>query len=178
MCILRYMPRNCPLASWTVAVLWYTPAIRRSNSDPTTTTSFAFAAAASRSDDGPGIGSARSKRAASSFWQKYGPRNSSGRQTTCAPCFAAAAMAASAFAKFAALSAEHDICTRPMVKASFVIRPSSFGLRAWSRAGSLLYRSHLPPPHRANDEGRRTNDDRKEHHQHPEGNPRLPAERG
>ena len=32
---------------------------------------------------GPGIGSARSKSAASSRWQKYGERNSSGRQTTC-----------------------------------------------------------------------------------------------
>ena len=90
-----------------MAVLWYTPGIRFSNSDPTTTTLFAFAAAASRSDDGPGIGSARSNRAASSCWQKYGPRNSSGRQTTCAPCLAASAMAASAFARFVGASGAH-----------------------------------------------------------------------
>jgi hypothetical protein len=35
--------------------------------------------------DGPGMGSARSKRRRSSRWQKYCVRKSSGRQTTCAP---------------------------------------------------------------------------------------------
>ena len=40
---------------------------------------------ASASVVGPGIGSARSNRAASSTWQKYWVRNSSGRQATCAP---------------------------------------------------------------------------------------------
>ena len=48
-----------------------------------------------------GIGSALSNRRISSVWQKYGPVNSSGRQTICAPAFAAAAIAASALASMA-----------------------------------------------------------------------------
>jgi hypothetical protein len=44
--------------------------MRFSKSEPTTTTPLLFAAAASRASLGPGIGSARSNSAASSFWQK------------------------------------------------------------------------------------------------------------
>ena len=39
--------------------------------------------------EGPGMVSARSNVAASSLWQKYGERKSSGRQTTRAPAAAA-----------------------------------------------------------------------------------------
>ena len=42
--------------------------------------------------DFPGISSASSKFLCSSVWQKYCDRKSSGRQTICAPCFAASRM--------------------------------------------------------------------------------------
>ena len=38
MCILRYLPAMLPSRSSTTAVLWYSPAARRSNSEPTSTT--------------------------------------------------------------------------------------------------------------------------------------------
>ena len=59
------------------------------------------------------MGSARSKTAGSSFWQKYCERNSSCRQTIWAPCWAASAMRATAVRRLAAGSAAQAICTRP-----------------------------------------------------------------
>ena len=52
------------------ALLWYSPAARRSKTGATTTTPFSRATRPSASVVGPGTGSARSKRAGSSFWQK------------------------------------------------------------------------------------------------------------
>ncbi len=57
--------------------------------------------------EGPGIGSARSKRRRSSRWQKYCVRKSSGRQTIFAPSRAASRMWPSAAAKFASGSGAH-----------------------------------------------------------------------
>ena len=56
MCILRYLPSRLPSASNTTAVLWYSPAARRSNSEPTITTPCCCASAPRRSVLGPGIG--------------------------------------------------------------------------------------------------------------------------
>src|ERR1044071_600584 len=94
------------------------PAARRSNSEPTTTTFFSAATLASAFDVGPGIGSARSKLAWSSDWQKYWVVNSSGRQTTWAPRAAASRILATAFSTFSAGLLEHRIWTRPSVKVS------------------------------------------------------------
>ena len=58
---------------------------------------------------GPGIGSARSKLAWSSVWQKYWLRNSSGRQISWAPSRAAARMRSSARARLSAGSVEQRI---------------------------------------------------------------------
>src|SRR5205085_12573587 len=62
--------------------------------------------------DGPGIGSARSNRAASWRWQKYGPRNNSGKQTISAPAAAAARIRSVAWARLVARFDEHRICTK------------------------------------------------------------------
>ena len=51
----------------TSAVLWYTPAVRRSKSEPTITTSSSRARRVKLSLVGPGIGSARSNRSARLF---------------------------------------------------------------------------------------------------------------
>ena len=64
---------------------------------------------------GPGIGSARPKFAWSSVWQKYWLRNSSCRQTICAPFRAASPMPAIAFCRFSSGSVLQRICTRPSV---------------------------------------------------------------
>src|SRR5262249_3958738 len=66
----------------------------------------------SASVGGPGTGSARSKQAASSRWQKYGERKSSGRQTTPAPRRAASRTRADAVARFSAGSMAQRIWTR------------------------------------------------------------------
>src|SRR6266852_116328 len=77
-----------------------------------TTTTPAFPAASERASVvGPGTGSARSNVAASSRWQKYWERKSSGRQTTSAPFRAASSTRSTALARFASESAEQDICT-------------------------------------------------------------------
>src|SRR6185369_2805299 len=65
---------------------------------------------------GPGIGSARSKLAWSSVWQKYWLRNSSGRQTRAAPRPAASTMRARARFRLSSGSVEQRICTRPILK--------------------------------------------------------------
>ncbi len=82
MCILRYLPSKVPSLSNTTAVLWYRPAARRSNSEPTSTTPCCFASAPRRSVLGPGIGSARSNSSTDSCWQKYGPLCSSCSSTS------------------------------------------------------------------------------------------------
>src|SRR6185436_13975629 len=92
------------------------PAARRSNSDAMITTLVWRAVSASASVVRPGIGSARSKFAWSSAWQKYWLRNSSGRQTICAPRPAAPAMCAIARARLSSGSGEQRICTRPILK--------------------------------------------------------------
>src|SRR5207302_1497870 len=66
MCILRYTPIMRPSASITAALLWYSPGARRSNSGAITTTPARCAARPSASVLGPGMGSARSNKAASS----------------------------------------------------------------------------------------------------------------
>ena len=65
---------------------------------------------------GPGISSASAKLAWSSDWQKYCERKSSGRQTICAPCFAASRMRAIALARFASGSGPHCICTSAILR--------------------------------------------------------------
>src|SRR5882724_9865035 len=101
------------------------PAARRSKSDPMTTTLASFATRASASLDGPGIGSASSKFAWSSVWQKYRERKSSGRQITCAPAFAASRTRATARSRFSRGSLEQRIWMRPKVTLSGVaIRPT------------------------------------------------------
>ena len=70
---------------------------------------------------GPGTVSASAKFAWSSFWQKYGVRYISGRHTTSAPAFAAAATFAAAFSVFSSGLADIDICTRPTLKRRFVM---------------------------------------------------------
>src|SRR5262245_16715607 len=91
------------------------PAARRSNSDATITILLARAVSDSSSVVGPGIGSARSNFAWSSDWQKYWLRNSSGRQTSVAPCWAASTMRARARHRLSSGSAEQRICTRPIL---------------------------------------------------------------
>jgi hypothetical protein len=82
--------------------------------EATTTTPRAAATFASASLVGPGTGSAKSKRACSSDWQKYGVRKSSWRQTSSAPRMAASSMPAIARARFApASSGTQRICTSP-----------------------------------------------------------------
>ena len=54
-----------------MAVLWYSPAARRSNNDATITTPSSLASAPRSSLDGPGISSANWKYLWSSSWQKY-----------------------------------------------------------------------------------------------------------
>ena len=63
------------------------------------TTRASRATSASFVVEGPGIGSARSKRRRSSRWQKYCARNSSGRQTMFAPSRAASRMCRTADGK-------------------------------------------------------------------------------
>src|SRR5882757_6839939 len=79
-----------------------------------TTTCSSRATAASRSVLGPGIGSARSKSAMSSRWQKYCARKSSGRQMTRAPARAASRTRSAALSRLASGSGPQDICTKPM----------------------------------------------------------------
>src|SRR6185503_9197828 len=62
---------------------------------------------------GPGTGSARSNSSGSSRCAKYCDRNSSGRQTSCAPAAAASEIFATAFLRLASGSADIAICTRP-----------------------------------------------------------------
>src|SRR5450432_4203303 len=81
-----------------------------------TTTRASLATRASASVDGPGIGSARSKLAWSSVWQKYCERKSSGRQMTRAPAAAASRTRAMARSRLSRGSAEQRICTRPRLK--------------------------------------------------------------
>src|SRR3954470_20323930 len=81
-----------------------------------TTTFFSRAVSATAAVLGPGIGSARSKLAWSSDWQKYWLRNSSGKQTRVAPRSAASTMRARARARLSSGSAEQRICTRPILK--------------------------------------------------------------
>src|SRR5690606_2446802 len=119
MCILRYRPATLPSGPIIATVLWYSPAARRSNSEATIVTPRAFATLPSASVLGPGIGSARSNRAASSFWQKYCERNSSGRQMTCAPSAAACSTKPIARARLSAGSVDIAIWTRPTVKVCF-----------------------------------------------------------
>ena len=64
---------------------------------------------------GPGIGSARSNRAASSVWQKYWVRNSSGRQAIWAPRSAAWRSIVHARRRLSSGSVEHRIWIRPTV---------------------------------------------------------------
>ena len=70
MCILRYLPQMEPSLSSTTAVLWYSPAALRSNSEPTSTALHSLASPASHSVSGPGIGEAMSKQLVFSSWQK------------------------------------------------------------------------------------------------------------
>src|SRR3954467_451654 len=79
------------------------------------TTRLSRAVWASASVVAPGIGSARSKLAWSSIWQKYWLRNSSGRQTSFAPRSAPSTMRARARARLSCGSAEQRICTRPIL---------------------------------------------------------------
>jgi hypothetical protein len=65
---------------------------------------------------GPGIASARSNSAASSRWQKYCDRNSSGRQMTRAPRAAACSMRSTAARRFAPASVPMRIWTMPIAK--------------------------------------------------------------
>ena len=98
----------------TAALLWYSPAARRSKTGAITATPAAAAAFPRASVDGPGTGSARSKVAVSSFWQKYCERKSSGRHTTSAPERAASATLATALTRFSAGSGPQDIWTKPI----------------------------------------------------------------
>src|SRR6266702_818365 len=115
MCILRYTPTTRPSASITAALLWYSPGARRSNTGAITTMPACRAARPNASVLGPGTGSARSNRAASSRCAKYCERNSSGRHTRRAPARAASATFVIACSRFAAGSADIAICTSPMV---------------------------------------------------------------
>src|SRR5690606_38095736 len=119
MCILRYRPATLPSGPIIATVLWYSPAARRSNSEATIVTPRAFATLPSASVLGPGIGSAKSNSAASSFWQKYCERNSSGRQITCAPPFAACSTKPIARGRLSAGTVDIAIWTRRTVKVCF-----------------------------------------------------------
>src|SRR5690348_38684 len=79
-----------------------------------TTTPASLATRAKASVVGPGTGSASANAAWSSLCGKYCDRNSSGRQTTCAPSRAARRTCAAAVSTFAAGSGVHRIWTRPM----------------------------------------------------------------
>src|SRR5579859_2963501 len=92
------------------------PGARFSKTDAITETPAARAACESFSVVGPGMGSARSNREASSRWQKYCVRKSSGRQTTCAPRLAAACTCSTARFKFSSGSAPQRSWTRPTRK--------------------------------------------------------------
>src|ERR1051325_123344 len=115
MCILRYTPTSRPSASITAALLWYSPGARRSNRGAITTLPACRAARPSASVLGPGTGSARSNRAASSRCAKYRERNSSGRHTRRAPARAASATLAIACSRVAAGSGDIAIFTSPTV---------------------------------------------------------------
>src|SRR6266849_1603429 len=65
---------------------------------------------------GPGIGSARLNREASSRWQKYCVRKSSGRQSTWAPRLEAACICSTARARFSSGSGPQRSCTNPTRK--------------------------------------------------------------
>src|SRR5688500_1222616 len=113
MCILRYTPISEPSASITAAVLWYTPAARRSNSDAMITALYFFASLLNASVDGPGMVSASAKKRWSSTWQKYCERNSSCVEKIFAPLFSAFSTRASWLARFFWGSSPHAICERP-----------------------------------------------------------------
>jgi hypothetical protein len=101
-----------------------------------------FAAAPSASVDGPGIVSARSNSAASSFWQKYGVRYISGRQTTCAPAAAASAIFSAARRVFSAGSLEQRIWIKPTLifMGSFSPGPSTRYTGCRARCTPALHR--------------------------------------
>src|SRR6516165_4568058 len=111
-----------------------------------TTARVSFATRASASVEGPGIGSARSKLAWSSVWQKYCERKSSGRQITCAPALAASRTRATARSRLSRGSVEQRIWTRPRVKVcGGAMRPTILGAPA--NASDVLRRpliQHLP----------------------------------
>ena len=106
-------------------MLWYSPSARFSNSEATMTTPSSPASRPSSAVLGPGIGSARAKWAWSSVWQKYWLRNSSCRQTICAPFPAASRTPATAFLMFSAGSDEQAICTSPSrtLFRAFIVMP-------------------------------------------------------
>src|ERR1700730_14909911 len=76
---------------------------------------FSRAIVARASVEAPGTLSARSNNAASSFWQKYCERNSSGKQTTSAPKAAACSTNETARSRFSAASLGAAIRTKPTV---------------------------------------------------------------
>ncbi len=113
MCILRYRPTCAPSGPMSTALLWYSPGARRSK---TGTMIVIFLSAATRAIavvDGPGIGSARSNSPASSCWQKYCVRKSSGRHTRRAPWSAATPASLAALRTFSSASGVGDIWMSP-----------------------------------------------------------------
>src|ERR1700678_3193940 len=68
--------------------------------------------AARRAVDGPGMSSARAKRAWSSRWQKYWARKSSGRQMSWAPSRAARRTRSAAWSRLAAMEGAQAIWMR------------------------------------------------------------------
>ena len=112
MCILRYRPKIVPSVPMTAVVLWWRPGARRSNREATTTTEPRRASQPKASVLGPGMDSASEKSAASSFWQKYCERKSSGKHTTLAPWLADSRIFAQAVLRLAVGSADIAIWTR------------------------------------------------------------------
>src|SRR6266404_1129848 len=108
------------------------PAARSSKSEAIITVFFWRATLPRASVDGPGIVSANLKSSMSSVWQKYCDRNSSCRQTICAPFLTASPMREIAFFRFASGFDSQAIWIRPtltLLAAAFLTMRRSIAKR-------------------------------------------------
>src|SRR5260370_4509372 len=108
------------------------PAARSSKSEAIITVFFWRATLPRASVDGPGIVSANLKSSIFSVWQKYCDRNSSCRQTICAPFLTASPMREIAFFRFASGFDSQAIWIRPtltLLAAAFLTMRRSIAKR-------------------------------------------------
>src|SRR5712664_3282952 len=123
------------------------PAARSSKSEAIITVFCRLATLLRASVDGPGIVSANLKSSMSSVWQKYCDRNSSCRQTICAPFLTASPMREIAFFRFASGFDSQAIWIRPtltLLAAAFLTMRRSIAKRKRPRCPERMAGTRHP----------------------------------